>query len=328
MDEERYNGPDQRVPEPGEPRPEEPDREWPEPVLLQELAFADVTDGSEPIAGEEPDDEEEPDEVAARSRVRTSTKVVVVAAAWLLLTLFLVGRFSGGPLPEGSTRLDQAVTDEEDAATADGHEAADEVDAGDASAGESLAGDYADGAAIYGDGTTAGSGAGGGGSGVYAGVPADGAAGVGGGGAVPGAAPGASGPATSPLPAPGSGGGAATTTPPAGGGTTDTTAASGGGSGGTTTTTTAAAQPDAPAPAATIHISWNGNKFVYDRSNLSVPAGSVVRMVNDTAESHTWKMGTWNVPIPPGGYVDRTVTATGQFGCDNHRYMTGRITVT
>lgn len=318
MDEgERDHGPDQPVPEHGETRSEEPEPEWPVPALLQELAATDVSDEPEPIPEEELVDED--DGVAPRPRVRTSTKVVLVAAAWLLLTLFLVGRFSGGPPPEGSTRLDQFATDEEDEEAEDGEEAATEVDAADTPVGEALAGDYADGAAIYGDGTSGG-GVAGGGSGVYAGVPADGSAGVGGGGAAPGTT-------TSPAPAPGFGGGAATTTSPAGGGTTDTTAASGGGSG-TPTTTTGAPPPDAPAPAATVHISWNGNKFFYDRPTFSVPSGSVVRMVNDTAESHTWKMATWNVSIPPGGYVDRTITATGQFGCDTHRYMTGRITVT
>lgn len=329
MDEgERDHGPDQPVPEHGETRPREPEPEWPVPALLHELAAPDVSDEPEPIPEEELVDEK--DAVAPRPRVGTSTKFVLVAAAWLLLTLFLVGRFSGGPPPEGSTRLDQSVTDEEDQEADDGEGAAAEAEAGDAPVGEALAGDYADAATIYGDGTSAGAGAGGaagGGSGVYAGVPADGSAGVGGGGAAPGAAPGAPGTTTSPGPAPGSGGTGATTTPPTGGSTTDTTAASGGGSG-TTTTTAGASPPDAPAAAATVRISWNGNKFVYDKSNFSVPSGSVVRMVNDTAESHTWKMSTWNVSIPPGGYVDRTITATGQFGCDTHRYMTGRITVT
>lgn len=329
MDEaERDHGPGQPVPEHGEPRPEEPEPEWPVPALLQELAVTDVGEEPEHSPEEEPVDED--DGAAPGPRVRTSTKVVLVAAAWLLLTLFLVGRFSGSPSPEGSTRLDQSATDQEDQEAEGGEEAGAEADAEDAPAGEALAGDYADGAAIYGDGSNGGGAGGvaGGGSGVYAGLPADGSAGVGGGGAAPGAAPGAPGTTTSPTPAPGSGGGAATTTPPAGGGTTDTTAAPGGGSGGTTTTTAGAPPPDAPAPAATVRISWNGNKFVYDRPTISVPSGSVVRMVNDTAESHTWKMATWNVSIPPAGYVDRTITATGQFGCDTHRYMTGRITVT
>ncbi|MBW3615192.1 MAG: hypothetical protein KY439_07790, partial [Actinobacteria bacterium] len=196
-------------------REEGPDVGHPAPALLQELAALDRAQEVVACAGEpaEPEDEEVP----ARPRVRTSTKVVLVVGAWLLLTLFLVGRFSGGPVPEGSARLDQAATgDEEDEAAAEGEEASGEESSGDGSeelaVGELVAGGgtYGDGTAIAGADPVAG---GAGGGAVYAGIPAEASAGVGGGGAVPGAAPGSPG---STAVAPGSGGGSTTTAPSAG----------------------------------------------------------------------------------------------------------------
>lgn len=327
MDEvEREGGPDQPVREQDEPQPAEAAGAEPAPTLLQELATLGPTEDVGPDVAEPPVDED--DDLPARPRVRTSTKVVVVAAAWLLLTLVLVSRFSSdGPQANSSTRLDQAAAGDEEAAGDEG-EASGDAEPGDASAGEAGDGEYSDGVAVYGDDPSAGAVSGGaGGGGVYAGVPHGDSGGVGGGAAVPGAAPGESATATSTAPAAGPGGGSATTVAPAGGGTTDTTAPSAGAGGGSTSTT-AAPSPAAPGPAATVHISWNGNKFVYDNPNFSVPSGSVVRMINDTDDPHTWKMGKSNLAIPPRGFVDRTITASSQFGCDTHRYMTGRITVT
>ncbi|MBW3557198.1 MAG: hypothetical protein KY454_09730 [Actinobacteria bacterium] len=295
----------------------------PVPSLLQELAAPEpVEDVDEP--GEPADDDDE--DVPAKGGMRTSTKVVLVAAGWLLLTLFLVGRFSGGPTAERATRLDQAAAgDEGDEVAVPGEEDSDDASAADSQ--EIGVGEFGAGTAAYADAAVIGGThavTGGTGGGVYAGVPAEGSGGVGGGGALPGVAP-APGPTAG---APAADGGSTTTTAPSPGGTTDTTAPSGGGGSGTTTTTAAAPPPGAPTPAETVRISSNRNKFVYDKPNFSVPSGSVVRMVNDTAVSHTWKMATWNVSIPPGGYVDRTITATGEFGCDTHRYMAGTITVT
>lgn len=292
----------------GAEREEGPEAGEVQPTLLQELANVDppsevsvddgvILDGEDEGAAGDDDDE-----APARAAIPTATKVVVVAAAWLLLTLFLVDRFSDDPAVDGSTRLDRVAAGEDeheapadDEQGGDGDESdyagAEDLGAGEAGAG---AGAYGEAVAVAGADPVAG---GTGGGGVYPGVPAQVSGGV--------------------------GGGSATTAPSTGATTTTTTVAPAGGGGSTNTT----AAP-APAPAATIRISWNGFKNVYDYTDVKVPSGSVVRMINDSLENHTWKIGQSDTPISPGASFDRTFTASVPFGCSLHPYMKGKITVT
>ncbi len=303
-----------------------PEPDDPVPALLQELAAPEpVEDVDGPDVPAQDDDED----VLPKGGMRTSTKVVLVAAGWLLLTLFLVGRFSGSPTAERATRLDQAAAgDEGDEVAVPGEEDPDEASAGDSQ--EIGVGEFGDGTAAYADAAAIGGTdavTGGTGGGVYAGVPAEGSGGVGGGGALPGVAP-APGPTAG---APAADGGSTTTTAPSPGGTTDTTAPSGGGGGGTTTTTSAAAPPPGSGPEErTITISRRQGRYVYDWPSLSLPAGSRVRMADSTNASHTWKIGNDGpIAVPKSGFTDyRTFNSTVSFRCTVHEELKGTITVT
>lgn len=104
--------------------PEQPDIPEPAPPagLLAELASIDDTtlDGfaraegfgpaEGPHAGEALASEARDTEKKKKKRVPFATKAVVVAAAWVLLTLFFVGRFSGERDAATSARLDQTDT--------------------------------------------------------------------------------------------------------------------------------------------------------------------------------------------------------------------------
>lgn len=312
-----------------------------QPTLLQELANVDppygasaydevVLDGEDEAAADANDDE-----APAKAGIPTGTKVVVVAAAWLLLTLFLVDRFSHDPAANGSTRLDQVAADEdENEAPADEEqgEDGDESDDGwgeDAGAGEAGvgAGGYAEALAATGADPVAG---GAGSGGVYPGVPAQVSGGVGGGSAAPGAAPAATS-STAPAGPAAPGGGSATTAPSTGATTTTTMVAPGGGGsggGGGSTHTTAAPAP--PEYTITILANKQQGKWVYDTADLSVPSGSLVRMVNESSTAHTWKIGDGTaIELPAKGSTGyRTFTTTVTFACTRHDYMRGKVTVT
>jgi hypothetical protein len=85
------------------------------------------------VPPDEPDDDIDEDEAPPKKRIKTSTKVFLVVAGWLLLTLFLVGQFSkdkGGPsavanldtVAQGAEAGEPEVvdTEEEEALDADG----------------------------------------------------------------------------------------------------------------------------------------------------------------------------------------------------------------
>lgn len=182
---------------------------------------------------------ESDDEDAPRGGMKTSTKVVLVAAGWVLLTLFLVGQFSEDPEdPSATARLDTVAGEsvdldgdgvidevvEEEATDVNGDgiiEIGEGVEEGVATASGADGGsEGSDGSGASGEG---GAGSSGSESGSYQATPTE----SGGANAVPGAAP-SSGGSTS-------GGSTATTTRS---GSSPTTTAGSGSSGGSSTTST------------------------------------------------------------------------------------------
>jgi hypothetical protein len=177
-----------------------------------------------------PDDDGDDDgaAVAKKKRIPTGTKILLVLGAWILLTLFLVGRFTSEKAqPSATAKLDtvsgeavdpEPVDTEEEAALdadGDGFLSAEEqgITDGSAAAAADGAGAASSEAQAY-EGTP-------GGSGGATGTGSAGGDGGSGTAAVPGAPPG------------GAGGGSG-----GGGGTTSTTAAGGSGGGGNGTTST------------------------------------------------------------------------------------------
>jgi plastocyanin len=270
-----------------------------------------------------------------RRRVRTSTVVVVVAAGWLLLTLFLVGRFS-----RDDDRPLQANLD-----------ASSGLDAGDGGGGDDKTGAGEE--EVAADGEVTANGGGGpertvaSGSATEASV-VDGGAPATGGGPSGGGAGGGSGSGT--------GSGAATAGPAAGG--------TGGGSTGNAPTTTAkgSAPPTtkAPSPTATSTTSkppastttttaapvtvqvtatnlFYGYPAGYD-SDFSVPAGSRVRFDNTEPDGdieHTftisggWDSGDLKAAGSPRTSPALTAKGTFEYSCKHHPVtMHGAITVT
>lgn len=302
------------------------------------------------------DDEGEPTE--KKKRIATSTKIVLVVAGWLLLTLFLVGEFSEDKTPtdtveaqldtvddvDGEIAEEDVVIDEEAAlesfdadgdgvlseseraAAVEAYEAA--VASGEISIGEAwkgVTGGIAT-ATEEGVGESAAPGA----------APPSGAGtSDGSGGTSSGSGSGSdSGSTTTTATAGGGGGGGSTTTTakPSGGGTTDTTVKPST----TTTPTTTEASPPPPPPGSppvdrTITISGNlGVGFAYSPRNFTVPAGSRISMVNNSSRDHTWKLGDGpDEPVVKEATVGpRVVTETVTYRCTIVAHnLSGTITV-
>ena len=307
------------------------------------------------------DDVDGDDPPKKKKRIATSTKVILVIAGWLLLTLFLVGEFSkdknetdiraqlesandfyddGGTPDVVDTEDEEAadldgdgfITEEERAAALEGLSSAGE----DGSSSEAAAGEDGSGSDGGGD---AGSGSGGGG--VYPGQPADGETAP---TAVPGTAPGG-GPTTTTTAAGGGGGGGG------GGGnaTTTTTAKPGGGGGGGATTTsspTTSAPPppppttEQPGDPVTLDVTASGLAYHYPEgysSTLVLPRGSKIRFDNTegnngTSHSFTvlngWNSGQIKANDGTRTMPDGLTVGTYQFRCTVHASMNGTITVT
>lgn len=278
--------------------------------------------GEEPEA---PDDGDDGDDGGGapppKKRVKTSTKVVLVAAGWLLLTLFLVGQFSKDKAqPSAVARLDtlsgadgsgedgaedelfepEPVDTEEEAlldVDGDGFLSAAEQGITEGEAAASIEGGVGGGSGSSGgtyEGTAGGSSSG-----------ADGSTGTG--NAVPGAAPTGSGSGSTSGGGTTSGGGSTggsgsggTTSTTAGGsggggggtGSTTTTSRSGGGGTTTTTTTTASpttstttTSPGGPVPS-TATATWKGNTAGFDPASVTVRLSNGIAKVTITNDSN------------------------------------------
>ena len=293
-----------------------------------------------------------------KKRVKTSTKIVLVVAGWLLLTLFLVGQFSADKAqPSAVARLD-AVSGEDGATDetldeefepepvdTEEEEALDTDGDGFLSAAEQgiVEGDAA--ASLESGGSSSSSGSGGSGS-TSGGTSTGGDSGSGG-NAVPGTAP---------------GGGPTTSTTRAGSGTTTTTTAGGGGGGGGTTSSTPTTKPGGgntttttpsttstttggppPPPPVTITIRATAkDTYTYPSgytSALQLPAGSKITFDNDHAGTrHSFTVTQGNTVVWDTGRIrsiDPTETSpefaagTYAFTCTNEdQTMGGSISVT
>jgi plastocyanin len=288
------------------------------------------------------DDELDDDDEAPKKkkRVATSTKIVLVVAGWILLTLFLVGEFSENKnKPNTASAELQTTTPEfDDGGTPDivdteaeaefdldGDGFLDEtertaaieafeasVEAGEVAIGESDVSDSE-----------------GGGTGAYPGPDGETAE-----TAVPGAAPSSGGSATNTTTTTakpsGGGGGSPTTTAPA-----PTTTKPGAPAPTTTTTPPTTAPP--PPPGAqptdnTIVVTGTPGAFVLEPRDLSIVQGSRVRMQNLSNKDHKWKVGNRDeVTVDKaGGVSDYQVfntKGTISYRCTIHPGMDGTITV-
>lgn len=238
------------------------------------------------------DDDEEPKK---KKRVATSTKIVLVVAGWILLTLFLVGEFSEnknepdtanaelqtttGEFDDGGTP-DIVDTEAEAEFDLDGDGLLDETER--SAALEAFEASVEAGEVAIGESDVSESDGGGSGGGSYPGP--DGATAE---TAVPGAAPSSGSSTTTAKP---SGGGASpTTTAPA-----PTTTKPGGGVATSTTPTTAAPPPpppttEAPGDPVALTVTASGLQFQYPSGyskNLSLPAGSTISFKNNEASAN------------------------------------------
>lgn len=308
--------------------------EWPT-MFAPAAGAADRAEPLDVVEDEPDDDEDKPKKMA------TSTKLVLVAAVWVLFTLFLVGRFSQDKPDTVSTRFDPSQgfddggtpdvidTPEEEAADLNGDGVLDDQEL--AAAVEELASAGEEGSA--GDGASAGDpgGAGGPSGGSYEATPTDAPAPP----AVPGVAPAG---ATTTTAGGDGGGNTATTTAPKttttskpGGGTSTTTTTAGGGGGATTT-----APPGVP-----VDITVTAKNFAYGyptgyAKDLVVPRGSRITFDNieiSASVDHSFTInGGWN-----SGTIDKNdgprtspdlLEGTYSYHCNVHDWMNGTITVT
>lgn len=309
------------------------------------------------------DDLDDDDEGAPKKKKRmaTSTKIVLVIAGWLLLTLFLVGEFSKDKTPTADTASaqldtvdgelteeevdelaideevaleefdsdgDGVLSDTERAAAVEAYEAA--VASGEIAIGEPYRGVTGGTATATEEGTgesaTPGAGpTGGSGSG-------SGSGGTGTGG---GTGSGSTGSTTTTAATGGGGGG--------GGGSTTTTAKPGGGSSTTTVrpttttspTTTAPPPPPPPPPdevsESTMLVTGTPGAFVIAPRDFTIAAGSKVRMQNASNKDHKWKLSdrpeitvAKNTTSP---YQTFGTPGTVSYYCTIHDNMDGTITV-
>ena len=320
-------------------------------------------DGGDPPDHGDGDGEDEAPE--KQKRIKTSTKVVLVAAGWVLLTLFLIGQFSADKAqPSAVARLDTVSgedgatdetleeefepepvdTEEEEALDVDGDGflSAEEQGIVEGEAAASLDGG---GSSSSGEGA---SGSTGGGTGSGSGSTSGGESG-GGGNAVPGAAP-----ATTTTARTGAGGGATTTTTAGGGGggggggTTSTTATTKPGGGGTTTTTTASTTTTSTATSTPsgLHLLVKAvaeKRYEFPSphtKDLSLPVGSTITFDNnedDRRHSFTIRRSVTTLLVWDSGELAAgddpepsppLQAGTYTFACTNHpNSMNGTIAV-
>lgn len=297
---------------------------------------------------------------ASPTRVRTGTKVVLVAAGWVLLTLFLIGQFSSdteqagdrarldtvaGADLDGDGDVDEVVEEEASDVNGDGIiEVGEGVEEGTATASTEEDGSSTDppgsGSAPSGSSGSADGGASPGGAADDGG---DGA----GADAVPGAAP--SGGTTATTSGAGSGGSTTTTARASGGSTgggssgtsSTTTTTSGGGSGGSSgssTTTTTAAPSTASSPIILI-VRARDERYEYPSgfsADLRLPVASQIRLDNVEANAgvrHSFTIPTfWDSGKIRSGDGTRTSPPLPQgsytYTCTEHPVpMRGTITV-
>lgn len=305
--------------------------EWPTMFAPDAAGAGGPTDPLEAIEDEPDDDDEKPKKMA------TSTKVVLIAAVWVLFTLFLVGRFSQDKPDAVSTQFgtsegfddggtpDVIDTPEEEAADVNGDGVLDDDEL--AAAVEGLASAREE--ASAGDAASAGDpgGAGGSSGGGYDGTPTDAPATP----AVPGAPP-----------------AGATTTTVGGGGTitktttTTTTTAGGGATTITTSTTTTAgggATTTAPGTAVPLVIfAYNDSGYSYltgYEEPLTLYRGSTITFDNrDLGTRHSFTVpGIWDSGTIRANDDPETSPAlapgTYTYSCLNHPDdMKGTLTVT
>lgn len=286
------------------------------------------------------DDELDDDDEAPKKkkRVATSTKIVLIVAGWILLTLFLVGEFSRnknnpdtanaelqtttGEFDDGGTP-DIVDTEAEAEFDLDGDGFLDESER--SAALEAFEASVEAGEVAIGESDVSESEGGGSGDGTYPGPDGETAT-----PAVPGAAPSSgSGSSTTTTAKPSGGGGSPTTTAaPATTkpGNAPTTTASP-----TTTSPTPTTAPPAPTagPPQTIEITKSGSDYIYTPRNFTVSPGTQVNMFNNSNALHNWKVGNATPEVLAKGFKTeyRTINATVDYRCTIHDELTGRITV-
>ncbi len=266
-----------------------------EPSLLAELSSIDapVTAGVETADGDHEGDEGDEGDEGPRRRVGLVTKVVVLAAVWILLVVFLIGRFHTDNSPPADARLGQAVggaqSDGADAAGG-GSDDGGAVEAGDPSApGTGAVGP--DGVAV----ATADGGS------VLAGTAGGGAGATGAGGGAEGATSGEARPGTLP-------GGSTTTVKD---GTTATTQG-----GGATTTTTDPGQPTttvAPPPQAITVDIVTGPAFATPDGTVVATGGRVTFTNTSGAKVYLSADGGFQQPLDDGKSLSYDIAGTTTF---------------
>lgn len=276
-----------------------------------------------------------------KPRVRTSTKVVVIAAVWVLFTLFLVGRFSAGKDTSVSARLDtnvqgsgedaalEVVDSEEEVALdadGDGFLTAEEQGIVEGSSSSSEGGDGSGS-----DGSDGGGGPATSEAGVYEGTATP---------AVPGAAPGGGSTGGGSTSGGSTGGGSTGAAAPATTTTTSKSTSSTSTSKPATTTTPTTQQGGGGSPTTaqpetrTIAITGgNPTNYRFDPADVTLPAGSTVVLQNKSNRSHVWKItGRESVDIPKDKTREATFSTPGRYDylctIETHLNMRGTITVT
>ncbi|HEX2849894.1 MAG TPA: hypothetical protein VHN98_05040, partial [Acidimicrobiales bacterium] len=267
-----------------------------EPAEVGDADVAGVVGGDDVDELDDDGEDEKP-----KRRIGVLTKAIVVAALWILLVVFLTGRFrSDNSTPASKTRLDQATQGSGDSTVdagggdsssggTDGN-AVSEGDASTRSGGSATGSDQATAAGDSGSGSGSGSGTGTGGtSGGTSGGSTSGSGGGTSGEARPGFLPVGTTTTTAKS-------GGTTTTGGGGGSATTTTTSAGGGGGGTTTTT----------------IPCSGTRSVTVKSSGSFDPGTIatvpdhycIDFVNGSS-SHAWKLSDRDHPA-----VDLAPSAT------------------
>lgn len=298
----------------------------------------DEDDGYDDQFDDELDDELDDDEAPKKKkRVATSTKIVLVVAGWILLTLFLVGEFSRnkdkpdtasaelqtttGEFDDGGTP-DVVDTEAEAEFDLDGDGFLDETER--SAALEAFEASVEAGEVAIGESDVSESDGGGSGDATYPGPEGETAT-----SAVPGAAP-SSGSSTTTTAKPSGGGGASPTTTAA---PATTTTRQGNAPTTTTSPTTTAPPPGAQPSDTTIVVTGTPGAFVLEPRNFSIVQGSRVRMQNLSNKDHKWKVGnrdevTVNKTGGISDYQEFNTKGAISYRCTIHPDMDGTITVT